>query len=276
MSKRLTTIEFIERAKNVHGAKYSYENTTYTTSEHNVTITCKSHGDFHQRAHDHIYGKKHGCPKCKGEIISKLKKYNLKELISKLNIIHGDKYTYVIESIIDSHTKMRIICESHGEFTLTPNKHLQGRACPICTRSISAGELKVKEILDELSITYVRQKTFPDLYGYYRLLSYDFYLPSYNAIIEYDGGFHFKPVTYKSNELTEDELNEIFLKTIEYDLKKNQYAERNKIHLLRIPFTINSYNKIKKEILEFINIIEIDVNGIYTPESYIINLRFVV
>ena len=60
--KRLTTNEFIERAKKVHGDKYGYQCSKYVGTYDYVNILCKEHGVFHQRANDHLNG--HGCPIC--------------------------------------------------------------------------------------------------------------------------------------------------------------------------------------------------------------------
>lgn len=42
MSKKLTTDEFIERAKNIHGDRYTYDNTIYVNSHHKVSVTCRN------------------------------------------------------------------------------------------------------------------------------------------------------------------------------------------------------------------------------------------
>ena len=60
--KRLTTEDFIEKARATHGSRYGYERTVYVTSRKKIVITCLEHGDFEQRARDHLAGV--GCPKC--------------------------------------------------------------------------------------------------------------------------------------------------------------------------------------------------------------------
>ena len=59
---KLTTEEFIEKAKQIHGDKYDYSKTKYTLSHDEVIITCPIHGDFKQVANYHLSG--HGCEKC--------------------------------------------------------------------------------------------------------------------------------------------------------------------------------------------------------------------
>lgn len=60
----LTTQEFIEKAKQIHGDIYDYSNTEYYNMNTPVTITCRKHGDFKQWPSSHLYTKS-GCPKCK-------------------------------------------------------------------------------------------------------------------------------------------------------------------------------------------------------------------
>lgn len=58
MYKILTTEEFIEKAKAVHGNKYDYSKVEYVNSRTKVCIICPIHGDFFQEANSHIQGKK--------------------------------------------------------------------------------------------------------------------------------------------------------------------------------------------------------------------------
>lgn len=61
--KKLTTEEFVIRAKEVHGNNYDYSKTVYTGKENLIEIICYKHGSFWQKPHNHISGC--GCPKCK-------------------------------------------------------------------------------------------------------------------------------------------------------------------------------------------------------------------
>ncbi len=62
--RRLTTEEFIEEAKLIHGAKYDYSKVVYTTFHDKVEIVCPEHGAFWQSAVNHVKGNKSGCPGC--------------------------------------------------------------------------------------------------------------------------------------------------------------------------------------------------------------------
>lgn len=72
-----TNNEFIERAKSVHGDKYTYENTNYQNYDTSVVITCKKHGDFITNPSNFLQG--HGCPKCATSIMEEKLKHALDE-----------------------------------------------------------------------------------------------------------------------------------------------------------------------------------------------------
>ena len=56
------------------------------------------------------------------------------EFIEKAHKVHGDKYDYSKVEYRNTVTKVCIICPIHGEFWQTPNCHLSGCGCPICSR----------------------------------------------------------------------------------------------------------------------------------------------
>jgi len=62
MGKPCTTEHFIEKATSVHGDIYDYSEVEYVSTEKPIIITCKTHGQFEQRPHDHYAGQ--GCRKC--------------------------------------------------------------------------------------------------------------------------------------------------------------------------------------------------------------------
>ena len=58
----MTTIEFIAKAKNIHGDKYDYSKVEYVKYDTPVTIICPEHGEFQQKPYIHLDGS--GCQKC--------------------------------------------------------------------------------------------------------------------------------------------------------------------------------------------------------------------
>lgn len=90
----------------------------------------------------------------------------------------------------------------------------------------SLGEKNIEEVLKTNNIKYFSEYKFQDL-GLYR---YDFYLPDYNRLIEFDGRQHFyEEKLWSSKETLEERQKK--------DSIKNQYAFSKNISLVRIPYT---------------------------------------
>ena len=180
----LTIEEFIIKARKVHKNKYDYSKVNYVNFMTNVIIICPIHGEFLQTPNCHISG--HGCHICGGS-----KKLTRKIFIEKAKKIHANQYDYSKVIYINALTNVIIGCPVDGYFSQNPHNHLMGRGCPIC--KTSKGEIKVAKTLKDKKIKYIKQKTFKDCINpktNHRLL-YDFYLPKYNILIEYNGMQHY-------------------------------------------------------------------------------------
>lgn len=131
-----TTDGFINKAKEVHGDKYDYSKVEYKNNRTKVCIICPEHGEFWQTPAKHLIGR--GCPKC-GKLkihksIENTYEVNILNFINKANELYEYKYNYDNINYINSKTKVNIVCPLHGEFNITPSKHLSGTECPVCTK----------------------------------------------------------------------------------------------------------------------------------------------
>jgi superfamily II DNA or RNA helicase len=159
MSRKLTTEEFIKRAKEVHGDKYDYSKVEYKSAKEKVCIICPLHGEFWQIPSNHLHG--YGCPKCSG------KNRTTEDFIAEARKIHGDKYDYSKVEYVNTKTKVCIICPEHGEFWQNPCDHLIGKGCPKCSgvNKSNTEEFvkKAKEIhgdkYDYSKVFYINNKT---------------------------------------------------------------------------------------------------------------------
>lgn len=89
------------------------------------------------------------------------------------------------------------------------------------------------------------EKYYPDLKDILPL-SYDFYLPDYNLLIECNGRQHYEPVQF--NGKTIEEAKEDFEIQKRHDKLKEEYARNNKINLLIISYKeIDDTEKILNE-----------------------------
>lgn len=213
---KYTNEEFINKAKFIYGDKYDFDLVNYKGNKNKVKLICKNHGIFEQRPDMLLQG--HGCLKCSGREIS-----NTIDFIKKSNLIHDNLYDYSKSNYVNAHTKLIIRCEKHGDFLQKPNSHLSGCGCPIC--KLSKGEMKIKNFLDKYEIKNYSQHEFKN-FG----MPFDFYIPSKNYCIEYDGIQHYTPIKLwggengHKNQLIRDQL-------------KNKFCDDNNIKLLRISYT---------------------------------------
>ena len=96
--------------------------------------------------------------------------------------------------------------------------------------------------MKERGIAYEQHKSFDDLLGkdLVHKLSFDFFLPAYNLLIEIQGSQH-----YACNDYFQANDGE-FSAQVENDLKKYNYACQHGFHLLYIT---NTGNKAKSHII---------------------------
>ena len=81
--EKLTTDEFVERAKEIHGDRYDYSSSIYDGAKSGIVIGCNIHGHFIQKPNDHLSG--HGCPVC-GKNMS-ISEIEIKEYVESLGIV---------------------------------------------------------------------------------------------------------------------------------------------------------------------------------------------
>lgn len=133
----------------------------------------------------------------------------------------------------NGHVKWICRCKC-GNITSVDNNYLTTGKTISCGCSIaSKGETKIQSLLEDNKICFEKEKKFDNLRfeDTKRLARYDFYLPDYNCLIEYDGVQHF----IQRNGVYDNQ--EKFQRTQEHDKIKNQYAKENNIKLIRIPYT---------------------------------------
>jgi len=104
------------------------------------------------------------------------------------------------------------------------------------------------KVLETLEIEYVDEYTFNNCRNSIPL-RFDFYIPSLNALIEYDGRQHFMPVNFGG--ISDERAAENFETQKINDKIKDDYCTANSIPLLRIPYM--RFDETPQLISEFIN-----------------------
>jgi hypothetical protein len=208
----------------IHDEYYDYSDVDYKGILTKVSIKCPSHGIFQQTPKEHLRGS--GCAKCGIEKNANARRMDVPYFIAKSKLIHGDVYDYGKVNYKNNHTGVIIICKKHGEFTQKPQDHYRGNGCPNCCNSI--GENTIARLLVNLNIEFIQQKKYDDCRFVFKL-PYDFYLPKYNILIEYDGRQHYEAIDVFGGE-------QRLLITQRNDTIKTNYAKNKEIPLLRIRF----------------------------------------
>lgn len=178
---RLTTEEFIKRAKEIHGDKFDYSKTKYIDCDTNVEIYCnRCHISFWQKPWSHLRGK-YCCPQCTHELGRK-PKLTKEKFVEEARKIHGDKYNYdkiiVPERGLSTTTKVEIVCnECKKSFWQDYDSHIKCKhGCPHCNHggggrcfSIEDTKKKIKnkfgdryELIESSFISYGKAASFID------------------------------------------------------------------------------------------------------------------
>lgn len=124
--KTKTTEQFIEEAKKVHGDKYDYSKTKYTHAFDKVCIICPKHGEFWQRAFDHLHN--HGCPKCSQSTLErKIKIFFNDNNIEYIEQCGHETFAWLGKQTLDFYLpKHNIAIECQGGQHFQPIEHFGG------------------------------------------------------------------------------------------------------------------------------------------------------
>lgn len=192
----------------------------------NLIVTCGSCGKDFITSLSSIINSGGRCSACGAKYNASLRRLTTEEVIKRINSVNGNILLNPEDYTKNNVINLKVLCACGDIFTTSICNYEAGsNRCPICTQRISKGEILVASILDKLGIEYETEKVYEDCKDK-KYLPFDFYLPKYNAIIEFDGAFHFEPVFSE----------ESFIKTQTHDKLKNEYCKQNNIPLLRIPY----------------------------------------
>lgn len=215
-NKKMTTEEFISRAKEVHGDKYDYSKTVCDGTHNKTTIICPIHGEFEQMPKEHLVGK--GCNLCSNVSKRNKLKYEDNVVIEKIKKEHGNKYIIPKDfSYVNKWTKIHLICPKHGDFYSAPFSVWKGCGCPKCSHNISRAEDEIYSFL----LTFLRKE---DIIRNCRDIlpskhELDLYVPHLKIAIEFNG------IRWHSEEFGKDR---------NYHLNKLKECNENGINLIMI------------------------------------------
>lgn len=126
----MTTEEFIQKSRTVHGDKYDYSKVVNPKYGERVCIICPKHGEFWPTHYNHLYGQK--CRQCANEEKGQKQIKSKEHYIASAIKVHGDKYDYSLVENVKGKEDSKIICPIHGIFEQSMSQHILGRGCPKC------------------------------------------------------------------------------------------------------------------------------------------------
>ena len=132
-----------------------------------------------------------------------------------------------------------------------------GKGCNKCKLQ-SKNEGLIELYIQSCGYEYQTQKTFPSCVNPAtgRKLRFDFYLPSVNTCIEYDGEQHFKPISIWGGD-------DALLKNKERDKIKTEFCSENGFILIRIMF--------KDNVTEMMDLITSEIDDLLFDHQYTTN-----
>lgn len=205
----------------------------YISATTPILHKCKLHNiDWYATPYNILHG--HGCYEC---LKSKIHAKNTKtqEQYDK-DLKLAQPYIIRIEDYQNSFTPILHKCTIDDyKWKISPTNLLSKHSgCPKCICSI--GEKEISNWLEENNISYKTQYKFENCKDI-KPLPFDFYVPIYNTLIEYDGEQHYRAINSWGGE-------EGLKKRQKHDAIKNKYCENNNITLLRIPYFKNVKNEL--------------------------------
>lgn len=245
-AKAKTTTQFKKELYELTKGEYELIG-DYNGVYNKVTLLHNTCGNEWQVTPNAFLSLKTRCNKCVRRLQGLSQRKTQEEFEKDVFDKYKDDYT-VLGKYERSNIKIRVKHNKCGtELMVTPYHLLEKPCCSYC--NISVGESYIRQFLDSHKISYIEQKKYKDL-QYTKKLSYDFHIPSLNGqeyLLEYQGIQHFQPVEiFGGIERYEDQVIR--------DNLKREYAVRNNITLVEIPYTQKTFKQVSSYLEKELNL----------------------
>ena len=140
MAIRYNTESFLNKIKEIYGNKYDYSKVEFINKNEKVSLICDIHGEFEKTAHSLLYSNC-ACSKCALGILTN------EIFINKAKERYGDKYDYSEVKYISNNYKVKIKCNKHGIFEITPTNYFRGIECKSCVSNNNGEKMTTEEFI---------------------------------------------------------------------------------------------------------------------------------
>ena len=111
-ARRMTTEDFIKKARKAHGDRFDYSLADYTGSHKKLTIVCPLHGPFKQQAYLHIQNR--GCRECK--YMNHPGGYSYDLFMENTELANKRAVFYIVEYNFDDESFIKIGITQHNAY----------------------------------------------------------------------------------------------------------------------------------------------------------------
>ena len=165
---KLTTEQFKEKLSVTHPNLEVLSE--YISTNKPITVRCKIH-DYIYTTTPHRLVQGSNCQKCYDDRRGAALRKSYEEVLNKLNILYGEKYTFpnFQKEYFNSKSKITVFCHHHGEFMSTVNKLLSNHGCPkcACERNGIRKRLPLDKCLEKCNKKHNFKYTYPKIKGEY-------------------------------------------------------------------------------------------------------------
>lgn len=201
--------------------RYTVELFSYAGTHRSYKLTCKKCGAERVGTFGNLY--RHISCRCEGQ----KNDWTVPELNARLI----NRYIVLADKVQGISYKTDVRCVRCGRIwnvRIADILYSNRGGCPSCRYldKQSLGEAMVERCLDTLGVKYEREVFLKN-----SLQRFDFFIPSFNTAIEYNGAQH-----YRYTEMFHENMDG-FLSQLERDRRKARYCQANGINLLVIPYS---------------------------------------
>lgn len=204
----------------------------YTHSQKKIKWMCIIDGYIWSCTPTHILNDNVGCPKCAGN--ARLTNEDVDKKLVGRNIKRIGNYIGNDVNIEWQCIKCDSIWEQNPDHVLNT-----GSGCPHC-------QFKMQSLVGEILKSSYNTTESRKLFRFNNRKYYvDFFIPSKNIIVEYNGEQHYNPIKFFGGEKS-------FIKQQKRDNELRAYCKKNSIRLLEIPYWLSN-KEIEDTVKDFIN-----------------------
>ena len=184
-----------------------------------------------------FYDRQQGCKYC--SIDNNAEKHRVSEDECK-ELCRNVGLKYMKSYIKNQHTHIDFICSDHehkGIQTFSITRLRQSKyGCKYCNMVKYKNEEIINDVLLSWNLKFERQQCFDDCRDK-NAMPFDFYIPCYNLLIEYQGEHHYQVI--RRGSMTQEEALENFRLIQYHDQIKRDYCLSNNINYIEIPYWEN-------------------------------------